>query len=184
MKRYIPTIVTAILFFGPFCHAQKWSVGTDVVTWLNLGTINIEGSMAVAKEVTINAGMEVNPWTYRHKGKQFQDRRQSYRIGARWWPWHIYSGWWFGAGVQYQEYNRGGILSPATEEGDAFGMAVSSGYTLMLNKNFNIEFGMGMWGGKTYYTSYACPKCGKITDDGEKWFLLPNDVSVSLMFIF
>ena len=164
--------------------AQRWSIGTDVATWLNFGTINGEVSVAVAKELTINASAQYNPWTFRIQGDQMQNRQQAYNLGLRWWPWHIYSGWWFGAGAQYQEYNRGGILSPVTEEGNAFGMSISGGYTLMINKAFNMEFGLGVWTGESRYTTYACPRCGKITDRGRKFFVLPNDIRIAFVFIF
>ncbi len=104
--------------------------------------------------------------------------------GIRWWPWHIYSGWWLGARGQWMEYNRGGIFSRSTEEGEAVGAGLSAGYTRMLHRNWNIEFGLGVWGGTTRYTTYACPSCGTVTDGGKKAFILPDDLMVSLIYIF
>ena len=45
-------------------------------------------------------------------------------------------------------------------------------------------FGIGVWGGMTRYTTYACPTCGTVTDNGKKVFILPDDVMVSLIYIF
>ena len=168
------------------CRAQDWSVSTNLMDYACLGTINIEGSGAAGRHISINASARVNPWTY-HKGdpaKQMQNRHQTYAAGIRYWPWHIYSGWWIGTAAQYQEYNRGGILSRETEEGDAFGLSLSAGYTLMVHRFVNLEFGAGLWGGQTAYTTFACPSCGRITGSGRKWFLRPNDLTVAVAFIF
>ncbi len=165
-------------------HAQKFSVSTDAVSWLSLGTINMDASAAVAREVTVNAGVKYNPWSFSTKDGQIQDRQASYYVGVRWWPWHIYSGWWFGGALQYQEYNRGGILSRNAEEGDAYGTAFSAGYTLMVHRNLNVEFSLGGWTGVKDYTGYSCTTCGRITSRGTKFFVRPNDVSIALMFIF
>lgn len=164
--------------------AQRWSIGTDAISWMNFGTVNADISVAVAKELTITASAQYNPWTFSVRGRQMQNRQQTYNLGLRWWPWHIYSGWWFGVGAQYQEYNRGGVISPVTEEGDAFGVSLSGGYTLMVSRAFNMEFGLGAWAGESRYTTYACPRCGRMTGNGWKFFVLPNDIRIAFVFIF
>jgi hypothetical protein len=185
MKKIL--IVLAVMFASVFsADAQKWSISTNVIDWANLGTINGEVGVAVSQHWSLMAGARYNPWTFNagDQQRQFQNRKQSYHIGARVWPWHIYSGWWFSGQAQYQEYNRGGILSRDTEEGDAVGLGLSFGYTLMLHKNLNIEFGAGAWGGHKWYTAFKCPICGRIVEQGHKWFVMPNEVKVSLMYIF
>ena len=185
MRRIIITAVF-ILCCSASAKAQQWSVGTNAIDWLNFGAMNMEASAAVAQHLSINASVRYNPWTFNGSSPQtqMQNRELTARAGIRWWPWHIYSGWWFGAAGQYQEYNRGGIISQKTEEGDAFGLSLSAGYTLMLHKWVNLEFGAGVWGGQKAYTTFACPKCGKIEDSGRKWFVMPNDLIVALVFIF
>lgn len=86
--------------------------------------------------------------------------------------------------AQYQEYNRGGILSQKTEEGDAFGLSLGGGYSLMIHENLNLDFGLSLWGGQKTYVTYACPSCGKILDKGSKWFFLPNELRVAIQYIF
>ena len=185
MKRIIITAVFIACGWLP-ATAQQWSVGTNAVDWLNFGTLNVEASAAVAQHISVNASARYNPWTFNanDQATQLQNREQTYRLGMRWWPWHIYSGWWIGTAAQYQEYNRGGILSRETEEGDAFGLSLSAGYTLMIHRFVNLEFGAGLWGGQKAYTTFACPSCGRIMDSGRKWFMMPNDLLVSVVFIF
>lgn len=185
MKRIITTLTIA-MGIGIGASAQNWAVSTNVVDYASLSTINVQGSAGIARRLTVDASVRVNPWTF-HKGdpkKQMQNRHQTYAAGLRYWPWHIYSGWWISGMAQYQEYNRGGIISDETEEGDAFGLSAGGGYSLMVHENINIDFGLYLWTGQKTYVTYVCPSCGKIIDKGSRWFVMPNEVRVALQFIF
>ena len=182
--------------------AQTYAVAVNTADMLDLGTMSLEGSVAVGQHWSLNAGAKVNPWTFNKHDtwnglysepdpEQKQDRKQVYAIGARWWPWNVYSGWWVGGKAQYQEYNRGGLRLPigvgndgGAEEGDAFGAALSGGYSLMLKEHWNLDFGLGVWGGWTKYRKYEFPENGKLIDEGGKWFFLPNEVIVSIVYVF
>ena len=78
----------------------------------------------------------------------------------------------------------GGIISPETSEGDRAGLGLYFGYTLMVSRHFNIEFGSGFWAGVDVYRRYSCPICGLTTDKGRKAFVLPDDIMVSLVYVF
>ena len=175
--------------------AQNWAVAVNAADAIDLGTIGVEGSVAVGQHWSIHAGAKVNPWTFNKHNTwnglfsepdpdQFQNRKQAYSLGVRWWPWNAYSGWWVCGKAQYQEYNRGGILSKTAEEGDAFGAALSGGYSLMLKEHWNLDFGLGVWGGWTKYRKFAYPENGRITAEGHKWFFWPNEVILSIVYIF
>ena len=164
---------------------QNFAIGTDALGWLSLGTMNLEATAAVSRNISVNAGGELNPWTFNSgdPDTQMQLRRNSWWAGARWWPWHIYSGWWAGADFRYTVYNAGGIVSRETEEGDAFGGSLMGGYAVMLSQRWNLDFGAGIRGGWTSYTVYACPLCGVKTESGGKVFIIP-DARIALQYIF
>ena len=199
MKKTLTTFIVAALciLLSSDAFAQRYSVSTNSVQWLNLGTLNAEAGVAVSQHFSIHAGARYNNWTWR-KGdpdvrlvdslgedeRQFENRKQAYDLKLRWWPWHIYSGWSAYVKAQYMEYNRGGLINHTAEEGDAFGGGLGASYTLMLNKNWNIEFGGGAWSGWTKYTTYRCTNCGEKTDEGGKFFILPDDVMVSFIYVF
>ena len=191
MKKLFANIFYAVLLTLPLeVSAQDWSLSVNAADLANLATVNVDAGIAVDRHWTLNGGVKYNPWTFKRNEntrqftEQYQNRKLSVSAGARWWPWNVYSGWWIGSRVQYQAYNRGGLREKSTEEGDAFGLTFSGGYSMMLNKHINLDFGLGVWGGYTLYTRYSCPKCGEILDKGGKWFVLPNEVIVSLSFIF
>ena len=167
-------------------YGQKFSISTDLMGYAALGTLNLDASYAVSRHWSLTLGARYNPFTF-HKGdpqRQFQSRQQSYSVGARMWPWHIWSGWWFASKLRYQEYNQGGILSRETTEGDRVGVGLYSGYTYMVSSHFNVEFGIGLWTGADFYTRYSCPTCGQTLDKGRRGFLLPDDIMISLAYVF
>ena len=167
-------------------RAQKVSISTNVLGYAELGTMNVDVSYALSRKWSLVAGARYNPFTF-HKGdpsRQFQSRQQSYSLGARLWPWHIWSGWWFAGKLRYQEYNEGGIISRKTEEGDRFGAGLYAGYTHMLSSHFNLEFGVGLWAGLAAYRQYSCPVCGLTLSSGNKFFMLPDDFIISLAYVF
>lgn len=162
------------------------SVSTNAVNWLALGTVNANVSVALDRHFSIGAGGRYNPWTYEagDSGKQLQMRERTATLDLRYWPWFVFSGWWFDAGLQYQEYNRGGISSRWTEEGDAYGLTLGLGYTHMLSSRLNLEFGLWLWGGYKQYSTYVCPFCGRKVEEGAKGFLSPDNAAVSLIYLF
>lgn len=188
MKAVVKYVLIAFMAFlsANASYGQRISVSTDLLGYLDFATLNAEASYAVSRHWSVAASVRYNPWTFNKDkpGKQLQDRQQSYAAGARYWLWHTYSGWWFSGKLQYQEYNTGGLPDPSTEEGDRFGIGAGAGYTYMLHPHLNIEFGIGLWGGYGRYVYYSCPSCGLTTEKGEGAFLLPNDVMISLSYVF
>ncbi len=186
MRRIISIIFLAVAFFGAECHAQRFSLSTNLLDYASLGTMNIEGAYSCSRRFSITVGARYNPFTFRKSDpeRQLQMRQQSYSLGVRMWPWHTWSGWWFAGKGRYQEYNFGGLISRRTQEGDRVGMGLYAGYTHMLSPHVNMEFGMGFWGGVDFYRRYSCQVCGRIVDRGRKGFVLPDDFMVSLVYVF
>lgn len=185
-KLFLETLMVLMaLTFSLAASAQRFSVGTNTVDLLTFGTLNIEGSVGVSQHASVHAAVEVNPWTWRagDQETQLQVRQLSYWAGARWWPWHVYSGWWVGGEARYSVYNMGGVLRRETQEGDAYGVGAYGGYSIMLNEYLNLDLGIGVWGGYTKYVIYACPVCGVRTEEGGKAFILP-DARVGIQFVF
>ena len=183
-------IILAVIMFAASvsASAQKAAVSTNFADFAFLGTVNAEAQYAVAQNWSVALSGGYNPWTYNSSDvdRQFQRRRRNVSVGARWWPWHVYSGWWLSADARWQEYNEARVFTKevTAEEGDRFGLRIGGGYTVRINSWLNVDFGFRGWGGYTYYTVYACPSCGRIIESGGKPFILPDEAVVSLMFVF
>ena len=76
------------------------------------------------------------------------------------------------------------MFSDGSEEGNRYGVGMYAGYSYMIFPHFNIEFGLGMWGGGGSYRSYSCPVCGITVEEGNKMFILPDDVMIALVYVF
>ena len=169
---------------GPRASAQDFALSTNAVDYLNFGTLNAEMSYSLTRHWTATASFRYNPFLFGEEGSEVTNRQRTFSAGTRYWPWHVYSGWWFGGKLQWQEFNRGGITSRKSREGFRAGTGASLGYTYMLGKHFNLDFGVGLWTGYEDYTVYQCPVCGLTVEKGKKFFLLPNDLVAALSYIF
>lgn len=188
MKRYIFNLVFWCLIPSLWLglSANRFGLSTNLLDYARLGTLNADASFAASRHLSLTAGVRYNPFTFNENNpqEQFQYRQQSYAVGARWWLWHTWSGWWFAGKARYQEYNVGGLGHQETEEGDRVGAGLYAGYTHMLTPHLNMEFGLGFWGGKAWYTKYSCPSCGEMLEAGQKYFMRPDDVMISIVYVF
>ena len=166
--------------------AQNTAVSTNVADYAMLGTMNVSISHSAARHWSLEAGAKYNPFSFNDGDveKQMQNRQILLATGLRYWPWHVFSGWWLSAKAQFQEYSQGGILSRKTTEGDRFGGALGAGYTYMLRKHLNLDFGLGMWAGYDAFTTYDCPLCGVEIEAGRRFFVLPSEVVMALTYVF
>jgi len=188
---FVVMVAAVLPAIRPEARAQdesgaRFALSTNAVGYVAGGTLNVEGSMAVARRWTAVAAARWNPFVY---------KQQAYSAGARFWPWHVYSGWWMGAKMQYQEFNMPqgtGLAGPfrrvddsnAWHEGDRYGMGLSAGYSRMLGRHLNLDLGVGFWGGYNVWTAYACRTCGRIVDTGRGAFVLPSDIIVAISYVF
>ena len=187
MKRLFMIAAASVLMsLSVNAESGRFSVSTNILDYARLATLNMDASYAVSRHWSVIAGARYNPFTYNEGDpeRQFQYRQQSYATGVRWWSWHTWSGWWLAGKLRYQEYNVGGISSQRTEEGDRGGIGLYAGYTYMLSPHLNFELGFGMWGGMSWYRTYSCPMCGITLDSGTKWFARPDDIMMSLVYVF
>lgn len=186
MRRLILTIF--ILFAGTSLFAQRFSVSVNGVDLAAFGTLNVEGGLSVAKNLSVHVGGRYNPWTF-HYGEHNSELRNQQQIvyaGIRYWPWYVYSGWWMGARFQWGNYSNCGIWRPALQEGkNLMGLVASAGYTYMLDKHFNLDFGLGVWGGYMGdYTLYDSTNKLSYRTTGARWFFYPDTIIIAVHYVF
>ena len=201
MRKHIIITILVVLSVSPAGYCREGSDGnvaatadpgtarvalsTNAADYIYLLTPNADVQVAVGRRFTVQAGLKYNRWSWGYgTDKEMKNRQQTYFLGARWWPWYTYSGWYVGLAAQWQEYDRGGLLRKDSESGRAYGLSVSGGYALQVTRWFNIDFGIGVWGGSKTYTLYACPYCGRKIEEGRKFFFLPNEARIAAQFIF
>lgn len=185
--RNIIILVAVLLIAGTrTADAQKVSLSTNVVTWANLGTANLEANVSLHKNVTLFGGMKYNPWDLRTKSQVTINNQQiTGYVGAKYWPWHVYSGWWLGAKAQFQDFDQAGLLSENLVSGQALGAGLSAGYSIMIGSHVNLDLGVGAWGGRVLkYTAYKDLGGYEIDKVGARNFIFLDNVIVAFAYIF
>ena len=178
------TIMALSAFAGKECFSQEYSVSTNLADYANLGTLNLEASYGVSRKWSLVAAVKYNPFSFDNQGVPASSKQRSLSAGVRYWPWHIYSGWWMSAAVRYQEYNSGGLSTEENTQGDRFGSSFGAGYSFMLTKYLNLELGAGFWAGYDMYMKYSSAVCGRPVENGRKFFIYPSNLLLGLSFVF
>ena len=152
----------------------RMALSTNLVDAADGGTLNMDAELSLSRHWSVEAGVKYNPYSE-------SLRRREFSLGARFWPWYVYSGWWLSSAARYHEYSR---TQGDLTEGDRVGLSLSSGYSWMLSKHFNLDVGWGIWGGYDRYKVFGCPTCAPIKAQGEEYFLLPDSFMLSVSYIF
>ena len=165
---------------------RSFAITTNVVDWVLLGTINLGAQYEVGRHWTLEGKIRYNPWTYNSgKENQFQLNQQNFSLGARWWPWYSFAGFWISADAQVSNYRTGGLYRFRTPEtGTAYGAAIGLGYSFIINKHFNIDLGVSGWGGYKSYITFSDPNFTQAAGQGKGWFFAPNELSIAAMILF
>jgi len=204
-KKFIMTIAAALLGVVAFAQETSEQVAQAIQTesweefWpyrfgigVNVGGLLDYGTMSINvcvddfdAKVTAHGGIRWNPWTfYEGTDHQYQARKWATYLGVRWWRDEVYKGWWYGGKMQMKEYNRGGIQSQKTEEGFMAGFGAWGGYMWRLGQHFYLDAGIGLWAGGKGYTVYSCPECGRELESGNKFFVMPDEWLINLVYVF
>lgn len=188
---FIPFFILLLLL--PFnTRSQEVSISTNLIGYINFGTINGEFGLSLAPKWSVYFQGRYNPFTFKNRKRtmpngypfQMQNRHVSAAAGVKYWFWHVNSGWFLSSRLSYTKYNVGGIRKNDTYQGQAGGITFGAGYSLMLSEHLNLEFGLGMMCGFTSYIKYACPRCGEITGRDKKIFIAPGNVLLQLSYVF
>lgn len=160
-------------------RAQNMHLATNLLDYANFGTINAEFGLSPSPKWSFYIKGRYNPFTF-HINGQKQNRVASCAVGSKYWFWYSNSGWFLNTNIVYSIYNTGGIIDEYAYEGDSYGLSVGGGYALMLNKRWNLDFGFGVQGGFANYTMYACPRCGKVEKNGNRFYVVPGALMIQL----
>ena len=165
---------------------RTFALSTNIVNLAILGTINLGAQYEISRHWTLEGKLNYNPWTFRRgTDNQYQLGQQSFALGARWWPWYSFAGFWMSADAQFKNYRTGGIaFFQKAEDGMAYGASLGLGYSFIINKHFNIDFGISGWGGYKQFVRYEDAKFKKAVGYGKGVFISPDEVSIAATFLF
>ena len=161
-------------------HKNQYSVGTNLLNWAYFGTANFEMNASISNHFSVFAGGKYNSLNFETKAYKeiFANQITGY-AGIKWWPWFVNTGWWIGLKGQYSDFSNAGIFTTYLREGKAAGAGLSGGYSFMLGTHFNLDLGLGVWGGAYLdYTDYEHPT------ENKKMFINIDNIQVSFTYLF
>lgn len=175
------------------CYAQKVSFGTNIIDYLNLGTINAEGQVALSRHVTLALEGRYNDFVFDRQNteKHLKNNRHCLSLGVKYWPWVSLSGWYLHFAGQAQDFSRDGLgilnsfsFDKYSVEGWNVGFVAGGGYSYMLTKFLNLDFGVDGWTGYEKYSSMLNDGQKVSFKSGQRLFVMPCNIRVGLSFVF
>lgn len=160
------------------------AISTNLMDWLDLGTANLSVEYAFARRWSADVVTEYNFLSLR--GGALKDKRRGVTVGVRYWPWHTYSGFWVRPFMGAESSDAAGLpLKFLNKRCDRFGAGVSGGYSLMIARNLNLDFGIGFWGGLRHDLPGGTETNANGTAPARSWggYIAPKDIRISLMFV-
>lgn len=174
MKLFILIIVC---FCGSCLYGQNHSLSTNGVAWGTL-SLNTEYSVRIANKQSLHLPLSWNPWTFSGNRKM-----KHFTVSPQWryWKREAYLSHFLGVNLIGSRFNvsRGAYRF----DGGGYGVGASWGYAWLLNTRLNLEVqaGIGVLG--THYKRFDCGTCGDYLSKESKWFLVPNRLAVSLVYV-
>ena len=185
MKRIILSLLIAL--FPLIASAQKVELESNLLSLVDFGTLQADAGISVAQHFSFHIGGKYNPWTFKQETPSLliKDQHKIAYAGVRYWPWYVFSDWWFSAKVEYLDFLQTGVWRPAVESGKGIGLGLGFGYTKMLSKHINLDLGIGGIGGWLFeYTLDNSQNYSDIRDSGERPFIYPDMIQIGIMYVF
>lgn len=149
----------------------RWALSLNLADAALFGTAGASLQWGPSRHLTVENGLRLNALSFRDD--TLYDQRQTFYTGLRWWPWHIYSGFYVRGTAQVEAARRKGIALVTNGAVEAYGAGLSAGYALMLSRHLNLEAGVGCWGGRIRTVGAT----------ERSWFIAPDGINLSLTFV-
>lgn len=192
LKRKIYILILVFLPALLFCHsglkAQTIALKSDLLTGV-LSSPNIGVEVKLSSRFTLETAVHYNPFP---AGTDKRWKHWFVQPELRYWMCQPYGGHFFGAHLVYGVYNIGNIQLPlglfkearsSRYEGDFTGAGLSYGYHFILSPRWGLETSIGVGFLHTRHKRYRCSHCGEKTGSGNKNFVVPTKVAVSLVYM-
>ena len=177
MRRFlhIAAFIVLLLAGQPLRAQREFAVSTNAVEWLVKGGANAGAHLSFSRHWSADA-----EGLYRLAGRRGEHsgiREGSFYVGARWWPWGSFSGFYFGAGGMYDRMLD--YYGSVYEDTSRTGLSLRVGYDILLLRHLNLELGIGAWGGR----QYRLRDIAELTTESS-WFIAPDGIRAALVYIF
>ncbi len=186
-------IVSAIFFLGSMNSlAQQVALKTNLLYDATL-TPNVGMEVGIAKRQTVQLFYGLHPWKLNSGSDGKFLKHWVLNPEWRYWFCHRFNGSFFGIHALGGEFDAANIKTPLgwwkeledhRFEGWFVGGGISYGYQWVLSRHWNVEAAIGLGAAYIKYDKFACGWCGKKLDDGDKIYIGPTKLALSIMYLF
>jgi hypothetical protein len=168
--------------------AVKTNLLYDATTTPNLGV-----EVGVGKKHTMQLYYGLNPWKFNTDNGQKYFKHWLLMPEYRYWFCHRFQGSFVGVHALGGEFDAANVKLPFgmfkelrdhRYEGWYVGGGVSYGYQWVLSRHWNFEASVGVGVIYAKYKGYECGDCGRMTDDGDKFYVGPTKAVLSILYMF
>jgi hypothetical protein len=188
--KVLVAIAVMALFGSITCHAQQVAVKTNLL-YDATATPNLGVEIGVGKKHSFQVFYGLHPWKLGSDEKYLKH----WVINPEWRHWfcHRFNGSFVGIHAFGGEFNASKIKMPFgwwkelrdnRFEGWFVGGGISYGYQWVMSKHWNLEAAIGVGAAYIKYDKFGCGSCGKKLDDGDKIYVGPTKLALSLMYLF
>jgi len=187
-------IATAVLVFvcTSQVHAQQVALKTNLL-YDATATPNLGLEVGVGKKHSVQVFYGLHPWKFGEGSDQKFLKHWVLNPEWRHWFCHRFNGSFVGIHAFGGQFNAANIKTPFgwwkeledhRIEGWFIGGGISYGYQWILSRHWNLEAAIGIGAAYIDYDKFGCGICGKKLDDGDKIYVGPTKLALSLMYLF
>lgn len=171
---------------------RVWAIKTNLLYGISSLTPNLAVETSIGMHNTLELSASYN-WI-NHSGERKNNKKMvhwlmqsEYRHFLR----EKFNGHFLGAHILISQYNIGGYELPMLlgkgsknyrHEGWAIGTGMTYGYLLDFNRNWGLEFNVGVGYMNLRYDKFKCPRCGVKIASGTKNYFGPTKAAISLVY--
>lgn len=181
-------LISVLLGQCNLLYAQNIVAKTNILYDMT-STINLGMEFGLGPKWTLDLSGNYNPWTFsdNHKIKHWMVQPE-----VRYWTCQRYRGHFIGLHTHYAFYNLSGTLPWGIKtnfiknnryQGWLAGTGVSYGYQWILSNRWNLEVTVGLGYAYAKYDKYPCYRCSEKKNSGNKHFVGPTKVGLSLIYV-
>lgn len=166
----------------------EFTIRTNLI-WDGVAEPNLGMDFLVGEHVSVGFSAGLKPWPrwLAWDWDVTNDTRRWRNFAVvpqfRWWPNHVFDGWFIGADFVYTHYNVSNLQFPfglypnvrdSRLQGSFWGAGVAVGHSWWLGEHWRIELEAGVAAGLAAYSRYECAHCGTRLADERQVAVVPK----------
>lgn len=188
MAKFLRTIVILLFFTSPYkLYSQSFNVGTNLAYWATT-TPNFSAEWVVSDHYTLSATFGYNSWDFSNSSEK-NPKLHHWLVSPemKYWVCQAFERHFIGVHAFYVQYNAGGLefpsfLSDYRYEGWGAGAGISYGYQWAFADRWGFEASLGVGYVYLNFDKYQCGCCGDLVGRGERHYVLPTKISLSILY--